>query len=279
MPSGRSEHSGFIEQTLASLARRVDRSLFAEEVASRQGLLQSIDPRVKVVGLIGLLISAALSHRLAVIGALFIIAVGMAVLSRVPLGMLARSIWLAAFLFTGAIALPSLFITPGAVIYRLPVLNWPITAQGFRSAAYLIARVETAATLSALLVLCTPWTHVLKALRVLRVPVVFVVILGTTYRYIFLMLQSARDMFEARQSRMVGKLEPVERRRVATSSVGVLLTKAFHLSNEVFLAMQSRGFMGEVHLLHDFRMRNRDWIAVGVSSSGIALALWFGRFQ
>ena len=68
----------------------------------------------------------------------------------------------------------------------------------------LVARVETAATLSVLLILCTPWSHVLKALRVLRVPVVFVVILGMTYRYILLLLQSAHDMFESRRSRMVG---------------------------------------------------------------------------
>jgi hypothetical protein len=39
-------------------------------------------------------------------------------------------------------------------------------------------RAETAATFSVLLVLCTPWSFVLKALRVLRLPIVLVVILG-----------------------------------------------------------------------------------------------------
>ena len=45
--------------------------------------------------------------------------------------------------------------------------------------------------------------HVLKALRVLRVPVVVVVVLGMTYRYILLLLEIAHEMFEARRSRTV----------------------------------------------------------------------------
>ena len=56
------------------------------------------------------------------------------------------------------------------------------------------------------MVLCTPWSYLLKALRVLRLPVVLVVVLGMTYRYIFLLLRNAHDMFTSRKSRMVGRL-------------------------------------------------------------------------
>jgi cobalt/nickel transport system permease protein len=117
---------------------------------------------------------------------------------------------------------------------------------------------------------------VLKAMRVLRVPVVFVVILGMTYRYIFVMLQTARDMFESRQSRMVGILEGPDRRRLASASVGVLLGKSFQLSSEVYLAMLSRGFRGEVYTLDDFQMRRRDWIALAGFVGVAALAFWLG---
>lgn len=88
-------------------------------------------------------------------------------------------------------------------------------------------------TLSLLLVLSTPWAQVLKALRALFVPSVLVVILGMTYRYIFLLMQTAREMLESRQSRTVGRLTGSERRRVATASVGVLLGKTMELSSEV----------------------------------------------
>lgn len=274
---GRKRRQSFIERTLASFGRRMERSFYAEELAKRDGLLQRLDPRVKVIGLLLLLIDAALARNLFAIGCIFGIGITLALLSHVPIRTLATRAWLGALLFTGVIALPSIFITPGRVVYHLPLLSWPVTAQGLQSALYLITRVETAVTLSLLLVLCTLWTHVLKALSVLGVPVVFIVILGMTYRYIFLMLQTARDMFESRQSRMIGVMDGPERRRLAAASVGVLLTKSFHLSSEVYLAMQSRGFRGVVDTLDDFKMQRVDWLALIVFVLLAILMFWLGR--
>jgi len=273
----RKRRAGFVERTIRGLSQAMERALYAEELARADGLLQRLDPRVKVVGLLALLVAAALARSIVVILGLFGVALALAVLSRVPLRTLATRVWTGALLFTGSLALPAIFITPGQVIYRLPLLGWPITAQGLGAAAYLITRVETATTFSMLLILCTPWTHVLKALRVLHVPVVFVVILGMTYRYIFLMLQSARDMFESRQSRMVGTLAGADRRRLASASVGVLLSKSLQLSNDVYMAMLSRGFRGEVYTLDDFQMQARDWLGLAGLLLIAALAFWLGR--
>ncbi|MBS1967416.1 MAG: cobalt ECF transporter T component CbiQ [Chloroflexi bacterium SZAS-1] len=275
--SPRKHRASFVERTVAELSHAMEQALYAEELAHANGLLQQLDPRVKVVGLLALIIAAALARNLAVILALFVVALVLALLSRVPFRTLATRVWLGALLFTGTIALPAIFITPGQVLYRLPLFGWPITMQGLSSAAYLISRVETSATLALLLILCTPWTHVLKALRVLRVPVVFVVILGMTFRYIFLLLQTARDMFESRQSRMVGALDSAERRRVASASVGVLLSKTLNLSSDVYMAMQSRGFRGEVYTLDEFQMQPRDWAALAGFLALAGLAFWLGR--
>jgi cobalt ECF transporter T component CbiQ len=267
----------FVERTIASLAGAMERALYAEELAKVDGLLQRLDPRVKLVGLLALVVAAALSRNILVILGLFAVAIILALLSHVPIRTLATRVWLGALLFTGMIALPAIFITPGQAVYRLPLLGWPITAQGLSAATYLITRVETAATLSLLLILCTPWAHVLKAMRVLRVPVVFVVILGMTYRYIFLMLQTAQDMFESRQSRMVGTLDAAERRRLAGASVGVLLSKSVQLSSDVYMAMVSRGYRGEVYTLDDFQMQGHDWVALLGFFGLAALGFWFGQ--
>ncbi len=277
-PRTRKRRKSFVERTINELSGAMERALYAEELAHAGGLLQQFDPRVKLVGLLALVVAAALSRNILVILGLFAIALVLALLSRVPFRTLATRVWVGALLFTGTIALPAIFLTPGRAIYRLPLLGWPMSAQGLGSAAYLITRVETAATLSLLLILCTPWTHVLKAMRVLRVPVVFVVILGMTFRYIFLMLETARDMFEARQSRMVGVLEGAERRRLAGASVGVLLSKTLQLSSDVYMAMQSRGFRGEVYTLDDFVMRWHDWVALAGFLAVAALAFWLGRY-
>jgi cobalt/nickel transport system permease protein len=270
---------GFVEKTLKTLVRKTEKALFAEELAQADGFLQNLDPRVKIVGLFALILAATAARNFFSILLIFAAAVLLAVLSGVPIKILATRAWLSALFFTGLIALPVIFITPGEALLRLPFLNLTVTVQGLTSAVYLISRVETTVTLSLLLILCTLWTHVLKALRVLRVPVVFVVILGMTYRYIFVMLETARNMFEARQSRLVGALNQAESRRIAAASVGVLLTKSFYLNSEVYLAMQSRGFRGEVYTLDEFAMRPKDWLALGFFLIVAVLAFWLGRFD
>ena len=274
---GRKIKPGFIEKTLAGLAGAFERSLYSEELSARRGLLQALDPRVKVLTLLLLIVAAAASRKLIVVAALFGLTVALALASRVPLRTLATRVWIGALIFTGAIALPALVLTPGRALAHLPLVGWALTEQGLLSALFLIGRVLTSATLAMLLILTTPWTHVLKALRVLRVPALFVVILGMTYRYIFLMLQTARDMFESRQSRTVGRLDGAESRRIASASVGVLLGKSFQLSNDVYLAMQSRGFRGEIHTLDEFRLTRWDALALPVFVALAAAAFWFGR--
>lgn len=266
----------FIEKTIIGLAEVAEQALYAESLAKENGLLQSLDARVKEIGLIALIIVAAISKKVTIILSLLALAILLALLSKIPFRSLLQRVWLSAFIFTGVIALPAIFITPGEVIYRLPVLHWSVTEQGLRSAMYLLSRVETAATFAALLVLTTPWIQILKALRTFGVPVVFVVIFGMTHRYIFLMLQTARDMFESRQSRIVGKLAADDSRRLAASSVGVLLSKSFYLSNEIYQAMQSRGFRGEVYLLDEFQMQIRDWLALASLLIIAAIAFLIG---
>jgi cobalt ECF transporter T component CbiQ len=268
---------GFLESTIEGLYEAMERALYAENAATGGGLLQSLDARVKVAGLTALIVATVFSGRLWVIAGILAVAVALAALSSISLRTLATRVWATAFTFTAAIAIPALFLTPGAILYRLPGLQWTITAQGLQTATYLILRVESAATLALLLVFTTPWMHVLKALRIFRVPVVFVVILGMTCRYILLMLETVHEMFESRKSRTVGALSGGERRRMAVATAGVLLSRTFQMSGDVYLAMQSRGFRGEVYILDEFEMKNLDWCALAVFATLAALAVWAGR--
>lgn len=265
----------FAEKTLSAILKASEHAASADQISFSQGLLQRVDPRVKLPGILLLIFAVAASHRLVLIGILFLGAVGAAMLSGIRLRRLALWVWLPVLLFTGAIALPALFLTPGEVLWSYGFLS--ITQTGLRSAAFLLSRAGTAATLSALLILTTPWGKVLKALRVFRCPVVLVTILGMTYRYIFVLLATAWEMLESRKSRTVGRLPSPEARRLAASSIGVLLSKSLQLSGDVHLAMQSRGFRGEVYLLEDFQTSASDWFWLAGFLAVAAVAFWYGR--
>ncbi len=267
-------HRGFLDRLADGIAHALAHALDADDVARRDGFLQRLDPRVKLGIVVGFIVVAVMVKSLAVLAALFLVAVGLALVSGIAIARLVRQVWIGVLAFTGVIALPALFLVPGDVLATLPVLGWPVTLQGLRSAAFLIGRSETTATYALLLILSTPWPHLLKAMRFYRLPVVLVVILGMTYRYVFVFLHSTAQMFEARRSRMVGRLRPGDRRRLATATAGALLGKALDMSTEVHLAMISRGYRGEPRLIDDFRVSALDWAAAGGFLVVSSLALW-----
>jgi len=275
LPPRRTARRGFVEATVGRLMRAVERSLFAEQIARGPGVLQRLDPRVKVASLVLLIVAAASVRKLTALAALFALAVLLASLSRVPIALLALRAWLPALAFTGLIAIPALFLTPGTVAARIGDIA--ITESGMRAAAFLLGRVLTATTLSLTLILTTEWNRVLKALRFFHTPVAVVVILGMTYRYLFVLLKTAHDMFESRRTRLVGVLEEGDRQRLAAASAGILLEKSVHLSQEIHLAMQARGFRGEVYLLHETPVTPRGWLQLCGFAAVALAALVLGR--
>ncbi|HUI84714.1 MAG TPA: cobalt ECF transporter T component CbiQ [Candidatus Binatia bacterium] len=267
--------SGFLESTAMTFARALTRAMLSERTARRRGLLQSLDPRVRVVGLFSLVLAVTISRRIPAIAALFALAVVIALLSQVSIAALAGRVWLVVLAFTGVIALPAIFLTPGHPVAGFGKLV--ITEQGLRTAALLILRVETAVTLTTLLVLCTPWAHVLKALRALRLPREAIAMLAMSYRYVFLLVETATQMLESRSSRTVGVLTPSGQRRMAARTAGVLLSRSVALSNDVYLAMQARGFRGDVQVLSDFRMTRWDYLGLLLFLAAGVTAVCLGR--
>jgi len=270
-------HPGFVEHSIDGLSRALEHALFSEEMARRRGLLQAVDARAKLAGLLVLIIAAAIAHRLPVLGVLWMIGALLAVLSSIRPRDLALRLWLPVFAFAAIITLPAVFITPGRELFVVPWLHLAATDSGVRTALLLLARAEVTATFAVLLVLCTPWTRLLRALRWFRVPREAVVILGMTYRYIFLVLETAREMFLSRRSRMAGRMAGADGRRLAAASAGVLLQHTMELSHDVHLAMLARGFRGDVFLLDEPSMRISDGLFAAVLLAGAVTTWWMGR--
>jgi cobalt ECF transporter T component CbiQ len=265
----------YLERAVDRLLAELERIEHADRTASGTGLLQRLDPRVKVVGLVVLTLAATAVTSPWTVAGLLVFATLLGWVSGLPPHALATRVWIGVLLFTGAIAAPALVLTPGDVVWRVPLTGWGVTSQGVRSAVLLLLRVETTATLAFVLVTTTAWTRLLKALRVLRVPVVLVVVLGMTARYAILLLQAAHDMFDARRSRGAGVLPATS--RLPASAAGVLFDRTLQLGADVHLAMQARGFRGEVRVLDERRMHAQDWLALTGFLVVAAAAAWTGR--
>ncbi|MFN2239105.1 MAG: cobalt ECF transporter T component CbiQ [Thermoanaerobaculia bacterium] len=266
---------GFLERSLDGLLRASDHALRAERANERPGLMQRIDPRAKLISLLVLLLAGALCREIFPLLALFLLAAALALLpAGSPRGGVVR-LWGITSLFTAVIIAPALFVTPGPAIARVAGLE--ITATGARTAAFLYLRTMSAATFGWVLITTTPWSSILGALRSLRVPAVIVLILQMTYRYIFVLLQSAKDLLVAARSRILRKPDGKAARRVAGGLGGALLSRSILLSGDVHAAMISRGFHGDVRLLDAPRAGVRDWAVVALAIAVAATAVIIGR--
>jgi energy-coupling factor transporter transmembrane protein EcfT len=102
------------------------------------------------------------------------------------------------------------------------------------------------------------------------VPRIFIQIIAMAYRYIFYLLGSVDDMYTARKSRMVGAETDIKAgRSFVAATGGALFGKAHALSEEVYMAMLSRGYNGNAVSLERFEVRTREivWIAAAAATA------------
>ncbi|MDQ7095228.1 cobalt ECF transporter T component CbiQ [Desulfosporosinus sp. PR] len=263
----------FIEKTLRDIIKIIHEAVFAEEVALRQGFLQDLDSRVKVVMLMYFLVIVNLCSQLSLLWGFYLVLLIIAVFSRLPLRQVVLRVWLVIPLFTGIMVLPSLFnwVRPGDPLWvianfhhslRIGFISLPptlaVTKQGLWGGAMLVSRVGISVSLAVILTLSTRWMDFLRALRSFYVPKIFVVTLEMTYRYIFVLISAMEEMFLARKARDAGQSAAKEQRRFIGSAVGGLFGKSLQMSEEVYWAMTARGYSGEIRLLQRSRLGWQD---------------------
>ena len=79
------KRGNFVQRTIDGLAETMERSLYAEQLSEQRGMLQLLDPRVKFIGTLCIILVAATARRLDVIVAVALVAVLLSIWSRVPL--------------------------------------------------------------------------------------------------------------------------------------------------------------------------------------------------
>lgn len=273
-PEGR---IGWLEQTIGGLTGNIEQAVFTEQHARSAGWLQRRDPRAKVIGSLVAILAASLTTSVFGLLALYAATLAAAGASRVPFGFFVKRVWAGIPLFAGIVVIPAIFFVPGPRLFDLglgPVHLAP-SWNGLEGAVPFVIRVGVSVSLAVLLVVTTPWADVLKSLRALKVPQIFVLVLSMTYRYIFLFLHTANGMLLARKSRIVGRTTGGEQRRWISGTMGNLMSRAFKMSNDVYAAMLARGFGGEIRSYSEYRMAAADWIslaAVGVLGTAVALS-------
>jgi cobalt/nickel transport system permease protein len=258
------KNHNFIERSIAGALAFLKESVFSDEYASKNGFLQSLDPRIKTATFLLLVVQVLLAKKIVVLLFLYAISILLACLSKIRLGFFLKRTWVFIPLFSLFIALPAVFsiFTPGETLAVLKIagLKLIVTRQGLFGAALFVTRVITSVSLVVLLSITTKHFELLKVLRIFKVPQVFVMTFGMCYRYIFLFVGIIENTYLAVKSRVGTKVRSKRGRRIVAFNIASLWQRSYRLNEDVYRAMLSRGYNGEPLLLNQFKAGPTDWL-------------------
>lgn len=279
----------YLEKTLADIQQVMAEDMFQAGIATGEGWLQRIEPRIKILGVGMLLLAVALAHSLTVLALIHMLLLFTARLSGIGWTAYLKRVW-PALAFAGVVVLPGVisWVTPGeAVVVLYQNMVWHvgsftlprelfITRQGLTAACFVLLRACASLGLVVLLTKTTRWALLTKAMGSMGLPVVFVMVLDLTYRYLFLFLLLLSEYLLGRKSRLVW----VEKASGSLVWIGSALAGFFRMlwqyNYEINTAMVARGFTGDNHQTLSTRPAVRDVCFLMVIVI-VCISVWGGR--
>ncbi|MBU1912463.1 MAG: cobalt ECF transporter T component CbiQ [Candidatus Omnitrophica bacterium] len=243
------KNNNFIERSIAGVLSFLKESVFSDEYALKKGFLQSIDPKIKVVLFLLVLIAMLFIRHSIILLYFYISCLTFAWLSKISIKFFLKRTWVFIPLFSLFIAVPALFsvFTPGDAIvtFKIAKASFIITSQGLSGAILFVMRVVTSVSFAVLLSITTRHFELLRTLRVFKIPQVFVMTLGMCYRYIFLFVEIVENTYIAIKSRVGAKIHYKKGQHIVAWNIAHLWARSCQFNEDVYKAMLSRGYKGE----------------------------------
>lgn len=216
----------------------------AENLPLTSSFISQIDPRFKILSIfyfIFLIISAPAGSLLSF--SLFALILLMLIfLARISFSVfIKRYLIILPFLLVIIALLP--FSKEGNIIFllHLKFLTLRITDAGLETFSYVF--IKSFFSLCSLIILSTTtsFSDIIKALKVLKIPLIIIIMLSFMYRYLYLMIDELKKMKMAVDARNFGRNRAGVLKALA-GCIGVFFLRAYERSEGVYHAMISRNF-------------------------------------
>ena len=218
----------FLSRSIKSAFNFFKEAIFSEEIARSRGILQKIDPRLKILLFFSLIILTCFLKSIPNLIIFYCVSIMLAGLSGISIPFFLKRVWFFIPLFTLFIAIPAVFM------------------YGIVPAVIFVLRVATCVSFAVLMTITTRHNILLKALRSFRVPNIFIQTLDMTYRYIFFFVKIFEEMHTGLKSRLVKSIDGKVARGWIGSRIGYLFKRSVKMSEDVYMAMLARGYTGEI---------------------------------
>jgi cobalt/nickel transport system permease protein len=153
----------------------------------------------------------------------------------------------------------------------LPAVLW----GNSYSCIMITSKVFATITVMGMLSRSTRWSAITAALKSFYVPDIFILVLDITIKYIFLLGDFTLNMLYALRLRSVGKNQ--SKFMSLAGIAGTMFLESRELAEDMYQAMECRGFTGEYHIHGKSGLTVIDYLYIVMNIGLILLFLYFGR--
>ena len=200
------------------------------------------DPRVKLVCVVALIVTAAFLRDLSSLLVLLAFVLITLVVASVPVRHIAEGYLM---------ALPFIAMASLALAFTSSLVN----------AEMMFIRISASVLALILLTTTTPFFEMMAAFRWFRMPKILTNLILFTYRFIFVLQDEAARMKMARKARgFTGGRHLFEKQafRTLSSGIGMVFVRSSQRGSDMFDALLMRGYDGEVRTLRRPKIHGRD---------------------
>lgn len=224
-----------------------------DALAYRQSPIHTLDPRAKLITTLIFIVTVVSFHKYTLSGLLpfYVFPVYLLIRADLPIAQVLKKL---------LIALPFAFFIGifNPFFDQVPMLQLgPLTITGGWVSFISIMLRFTLTVIAALtLIATTSFTGICMAMEKLGCPRVFALQLLFLYRYLFVLVEEATRLIRARALRTFhGRGRGL---KVFGSLLGQLLLRSIERAQRIHLAMNCRGFDGDIHMRQPVRFGTRD---------------------
>src|ERR1035437_7614656 len=266
----------FLDKTLMNSATAVKSIYVQAENASKENFIQKINPHIKLISLIYLvlIISFVSHHKAQIIITIFIFA--LFIMARLNIFKVYKKIFFLAFIFGFIVVLPASLniITLNKPlhfwIYTIPQ-NIGFTENGLKVVSLIFLRILNSVSLAMLIIFTTSFPSFIKSFKILGAPDTFLMIISLAYKYIFILSRTIEETYFALRSRLSGNIKNSKIRELISGRIFFIFKKSMIIYESTYYAMVSRGYQGKVLLHSQKKLTAMDFVTLIII---VAFGVW-----
>ncbi len=156
-------------------------------------------------------------------------------------------------------------------VILLPAVFW---GNGY-SSIMIVSKVFATVTAVNILSYSSKWNSITSVLKRFFLPDTFILVLDITLKYIVMLGEFSLDMLFSLKLRSVGNNK--SKYTSLSGIAGTMFIKSKEMADDMYAAMECRGFTGEYRINNQLKLKFADFIYITINAGIIFIFVYYGR--